>query len=78
MGDVENGTKLFERYGEVDDKWLQFRKIVVDRRQPRRLFVQPNTVRKENGKHVYLNKSGLTFLFRIVLYKNENSITVND
>uniref|UniRef100_A0A914VSE5 Dipeptidyl peptidase 3 n=1 Tax=Plectus sambesii TaxID=2011161 RepID=A0A914VSE5_9BILA len=48
-GDVENGTKLFESYGSVGERELKWRQIVIARRQPRRLFVQANTVLESNG-----------------------------
>jgi Peptidase family M49 len=31
------------------DSWLKWRNIVINRRRPGKLFVQPNTVWKENG-----------------------------
>ncbi|VDM55137.1 unnamed protein product [Angiostrongylus costaricensis] len=42
-GDVEGGTKLFERYDRVTDVEIRWRDICVARRKPRRIFVQANT-----------------------------------
>ncbi|KAE9375368.1 dipeptidyl peptidase III [Stipitochalara longipes BDJ] len=41
--DVENGTALMETMTEVDEYFLKIREVVWQKRQPRRLFVQPNT-----------------------------------
>jgi hypothetical protein len=32
------------------DPWLKWRNIVINRRRPGKLFVQPNTVRKGQGQ----------------------------
>lgn len=43
-GNFEKGKVLFDKYGEVTEDIQKWRDIVIARRQPRRLFVQPNTV----------------------------------
>jgi dipeptidyl-peptidase-3 len=41
--DVKNGTELMEMMTAVDDYFLKVSDVVCEKRQPRRLFVQPNT-----------------------------------
>jgi dipeptidyl-peptidase III len=41
--DAKNGTELMESMTEVDDYFVKVREVVWQKRQPRRLFVQPNT-----------------------------------
>ncbi len=41
-GDVFNGTTMFSSYSEVPDSMLLLRNIVMARKEPRRLLVQPN------------------------------------
>jgi len=41
--DVKNGTELMEAMTAVDGYFLRVREVVWQKRQPRRLFVQPNT-----------------------------------
>lgn len=47
--DVINGTKLYEEMTAVDDYFLRVREVVLQKKQPRKLFVQPNTF-IENGQ----------------------------
>jgi dipeptidyl-peptidase-3 len=49
--DVVNGTKLYEEMTVVDDYFLRIREVVLRKKQPRKLFVQPNT-RVEGGEVV--------------------------
>ncbi|BFZ07144.1 hypothetical protein BsWGS_10183 [Bradybaena similaris] len=46
-GDVESARKMYSRYSDVNDqdspKFLSLRSIVMDRKQPRKLFVQHHT-----------------------------------
>ncbi|XP_061172745.1 dipeptidyl peptidase 3-like [Saccostrea echinata] len=48
VGDVESGKKMYDYYSDVHDRdephFLSLRSIVLDRKQPRRMFVQHNTV----------------------------------
>ena len=41
--DVVRGTKLFEEVTAVDDYFLRIREVVLRKKQPSKLFVQPNT-----------------------------------
>ena len=49
--DVVNGTKLYEEMTAVDDYVLRIREVVLRKKQPRKLFVQPNTM-VEGGEAV--------------------------
>ena len=45
-GDVETASKMFEKYSKVNEQWLQWRDIVISRKQPRKMKVQANTIIK--------------------------------
>lgn len=53
--DEANAKQLYDKYTqfqtkEEEKKWLLLRKIVLDKRQPRKVFVQPNTfITRESG-----------------------------
>ena len=46
-GDYEQAKKMYDHYSEVSDnshpRFLSLRSIVLDRKQPRKMFVQGNT-----------------------------------
>lgn len=42
--DVAAGEALFDKYSSLDAPWSQWRNIVMLHKQPRNIFVQPNTV----------------------------------
>uniref|UniRef100_A0A7E4WD76 Dipeptidyl peptidase 3 n=1 Tax=Panagrellus redivivus TaxID=6233 RepID=A0A7E4WD76_PANRE len=42
-GDAAGGTKMFNEWGAVGEEQIRWRNVVVARRKPRRVFVQPNT-----------------------------------
>ena len=42
MGDYDAAKAFFDHYSEVDDEMLKVREIVLARRLPRRLELQPN------------------------------------
>lgn len=44
MGDYDEGKKFFDHYSQVDETMLKVREIVVARKKPRRLELQPNLV----------------------------------
>jgi dipeptidyl-peptidase-3 len=47
--DYDGGKALYDRYSKVDDEFLEYRKIVLSRKTPRRMFVQANTSCQGNG-----------------------------
>ncbi|KAJ8732606.1 hypothetical protein PYW07_015205 [Mythimna separata] len=48
--DFEAGEKLFEKYSRLDEPWGRWRDIVLMHKQPRNIFVQPNTVLINSNK----------------------------
>lgn len=40
---------MFEEYSEVSDEMLELRDIIMARKEPRKLLVQPNMVLTSNG-----------------------------
>lgn len=49
-GNVEEAKKLYNHYAEVSEPWLSWRSIVLANKQPRKMFVQPNSVLEEDSK----------------------------
>lgn len=47
--DVTNGTAFYLDHTVVDEKFVAWRDIVISRKQPRKLFVQGNTVLNADG-----------------------------
>jgi dipeptidyl-peptidase III len=48
--DVEAGRKLYEDITSVDEWWAEkVRPVVLSKKQPRKVFVQANTVLKDDG-----------------------------
>ena len=41
LGDLDAGSAMFEKYSEVDEAMVNVRKIVMARKEPRKLLVQP-------------------------------------
>jgi dipeptidyl-peptidase III len=52
-GDSAAGEALFDTYSRVDGAWARWRDIVMLHKQPRNIFVQPNTAHK--GRPFCLN-----------------------
>lgn len=48
-GNIKAAEELFNHFSEVKEPWLSWRSIVLAKKQPRKIFVQSNTV-QENGK----------------------------
>lgn len=65
-GDVEAGEKLFDKYSRLDEPWNRWRDIVLMHKQPRNIFVQPNTVIGE-GRLSSLNTYSLYYFYIKVL-----------
>ena len=49
LGDVAAGTELFERYSSVDEGMAEIREIVMARKEPRKLLVQPHLQKGIDG-----------------------------
>ena len=47
LGDIESAQNMFDKYSEVSDHleypYLKFRDIVIQRKKPRKLFIQSST-----------------------------------
>ena len=46
-GDICAAKEMYDRYSDVSEPWASRRQVVVDRKQPRTILVQGNTVLKE-------------------------------
>ena len=46
---TQEGSAMFEDYGRVTEKWCAVRDIVIARRSPRRLNLQPNMLETTDG-----------------------------
>ncbi|VVC90186.1 unnamed protein product [Leptidea sinapis] len=53
-GEVAAGEALFQRYSELQEPWNRWRDIVLLHKQPRNIFVQPNT--RVEGNNVELRR----------------------
>jgi len=40
---VEHGTAMYNKYSAVNDEYLELRKIVLAKKQPRKVFIQPHS-----------------------------------
>ncbi|RVE52815.1 hypothetical protein evm_002472 [Chilo suppressalis] len=47
-GDVSSGEALFNKYSSLESPWARWRDIVLLHKQPRNIFVQPNTAVKDD------------------------------
>ena len=48
--DIEAAKQMFYKYSEVTKQFLEYRQIVLDRKKPRKLFVQSSTHLSGDGK----------------------------
>ena len=39
--DYQHGSQFFNQYTNVDDQFLQYRSIVLEKKKPRAVFMQP-------------------------------------
>ena len=53
MGDYEEAKKFFDHYSTVDETMLKVREIVIARKRPRRIELQPNLMLGDDGKPQY-------------------------
>jgi len=47
IGDFEAASEMFDNLSKVNEQWLQWRDIVISRKQPRKMKVQANTIIKD-------------------------------
>ncbi|XP_047986540.1 dipeptidyl peptidase 3 isoform X2 [Leguminivora glycinivorella] len=52
-GDAAGAETLFDKYSRLDEPWGRWRDIVMLHKQPRNIFVQPNTVHKGNDVELH-------------------------
>lgn len=68
--DVERAAELFNRLTSLDDTWLEYRGVVLRKKQPRPLFVQAHTVLERqqppNGASGGEGKAATTTTVRLV------------
>ncbi|KAJ3045107.1 hypothetical protein HDV00_011832 [Rhizophlyctis rosea] len=50
--DAKNGVAFYERWTSVPADWMEWRDIVIKKKQPRKMFCQGNTVLDGSGKAV--------------------------
>ena len=53
LGDYETAKEFFAHYTQVDDEMLKIRDIVIANKLPRRLELQPNLFKQDDGQIVY-------------------------
>lgn len=49
FGDAVGGTAMYTSYSDVPDDFLELRAIVMERKRPRQMFVQPHTRLQPDG-----------------------------
>jgi dipeptidyl-peptidase-3 len=54
LGDAENGSKMYNDLSIVPDDMFELRKIIMDRKEPRRLLIQPH-LKKTADNGIELN-----------------------
>jgi dipeptidyl-peptidase III len=50
LGDVKNGTKFYNEYSEVPEDMARLREVVMARKEPRKLLIQPHMYKDSDGK----------------------------
>lgn len=80
MADVTSGETLYNKYSEVSEEdggWLSLRDIVLSRKMPRRMLVQPLTVVEGDELKLQCCKLLMTTLTNQTLYYYSTRIDVN-
>lgn len=54
--DYDSANELFSRVTDVPDDWLSLRDLVIRKRQPRKVFCQPNLNLADDDKTVTLKE----------------------
>ncbi|KAL9655486.1 hypothetical protein ABK040_002154 [Willaertia magna] len=49
IGDKDSAVNMFNKYTSVEPEFLEMRKIVLDKKQPRKVFIQPHTTLTKEG-----------------------------
>ena len=60
-GNVATGGTMFGRYSVVNDDMLELRQIVLARKEPRKLMVQPNMTRNDTSGEIELLEYASSF-----------------
>lgn len=81
-GDVAGAEALFARYSRLEEPWARWRDIVMLHKQPRNIFVQPNTVLKGIVQSNFVAMGILTItsyadLMTVPGYEQWNSLIVS-
>merc|ERR1719245_843500 len=77
-GDIAAAKNMYDKYSEVSEPWASRRQIVVDRRQPRVILVQSNTVIKEEKLELVQYDSNTEGLVRSWAERFENTSEVDN
>jgi len=49
LADFENGSKMYDAYSQVPDEMAKLREIVMARKEPRKLLIQPHMQKDDDG-----------------------------
>lgn len=58
--DIQSAQEMFDKYSEVSEPFAKYRQIVLERKKPRKLFVQSSTQLTGDGKSVALKTYSAT------------------
>ena len=64
LGDFQTANEMFSKYSQVNQQWMSWRDIVIDRKQPRKMQVQANTFIK--GMIFYSSYKFFSFLVKFL------------
>ena len=51
--DVENGSKFYNEYSHVPEEMAKLREVVMARKEPRKLLVQPHMYKDKDSSHPF-------------------------